>query len=124
MSTTLDVGTSYRNSLHNCIDNGYSIDSVFFTDHQTSKYSISNVREKNLEERNCCAKCLKSIFRRKTLYKRLPILRWLPKYSKSDALGDLIAGITVGLLLVPQSLAYANVAGLPSQVRYIEPLNL
>lgn len=56
---------------------------------------------------------------KKTLYKRLPILTWLPKYSKGDAIGDLVAGITVGLMCVPQSLAYANVAGLPPEVKYL-----
>ncbi|XP_012273591.1 sodium-independent sulfate anion transporter [Orussus abietinus] len=49
---------------------------------------------------------------KKTLYKRLPILRWLPRYNGQDALGDLVAGITVGLTVIPQSLAYSNVAGL------------
>lgn len=50
------------------------------------------------------------------LYRRIPILNWLPKYSGADALGDLVAGITVGLTVIPQSLAYSNVAGLPAQV--------
>lgn len=54
---------------------------------------------------------------KKTLYKRLPILSWLPRYNGQDALGDLVAGITVGLTVIPQSLAYSNVAGLPPQVR-------
>lgn len=48
--------------------------------------------------------------------KRLPILEWAAKYSMEDAVGDLVAGITVGLTVVPQSLAYANIAGLPPQV--------
>ncbi|XP_076633194.1 epidermal stripes and patches [Colletes latitarsis] len=52
---------------------------------------------------------------KKTIYKRLPVLRWLPRYSGQDALGDLVAGVTVGLTVIPQSLAYANVAGLPPQ---------
>ncbi|XKL60739.1 hypothetical protein PGB90_007796 [Kerria lacca] len=51
----------------------------------------------------------------KTILKRFPILQWLPKYSSEDAIGDLVAGITVGLTVVPQSLAYANIAGLPPQ---------
>ncbi|GLV44608.1 Epidermal stripes and patches [Carabus blaptoides fortunei] len=54
-------------------------------------------------------------FTKKMLYRRVPILNWLPKYSGSDALGDLVAGITVGLTVIPQSLAYSNVAGLPPQ---------
>ncbi|XP_066582093.1 sodium-independent sulfate anion transporter [Prorops nasuta] len=57
----------------------------------------------------------RAICTKKTLYKRLPILGWLPRYNGHDALGDLVAGITVGLTIIPQSLAYANVAGLPSQ---------
>ncbi|XP_023935103.1 sodium-independent sulfate anion transporter isoform X2 [Bicyclus anynana] len=52
---------------------------------------------------------------RKTLHKRLPIIAWLPQYSAAQALGDLIAGVTVGLTVIPQSLAYANIAGLPPQ---------
>lgn len=54
---------------------------------------------------------------KKMLYRRLPILDWLPKYNGAAALGDLVAGITVGLTVIPQSLAYSNVAGLPTEVR-------
>ncbi|KAL0123343.1 hypothetical protein PUN28_005701 [Cardiocondyla obscurior] len=57
----------------------------------------------------------RAICTKKTLYKRLPILNWLPRYNGQDALGDLVAGITVGLTVIPQSLAYSNVAGLPPQ---------
>ncbi|KAL6255982.1 hypothetical protein P5V15_013218 [Pogonomyrmex californicus] len=57
----------------------------------------------------------RAICTKKTLYKRLPILNWLPRYNGQDALGDLMAGITVGLTVIPQSLAYSNVAGLPPQ---------
>ena len=49
--------------------------------------------------------------------KRLPVLKWLPKYSLQWLQFDLIAGLTVGLTVVPQALAYAVVAGLPVQVR-------
>ncbi|XP_039290950.1 sodium-independent sulfate anion transporter isoform X3 [Nilaparvata lugens] len=52
---------------------------------------------------------------KKNLYRRLPILQWLPKYSTDDAVGDLVAGVTVGLLVIPQSLAYSNIADLPAQ---------
>ncbi|EZA51469.1 Sodium-independent sulfate anion transporter [Ooceraea biroi] len=57
----------------------------------------------------------RAICTKKTLYKRLPVLSWLPRYNGQDALGDLVAGITVGLTVIPQSLAYSNVAGLPAQ---------
>ncbi|XP_075025429.1 sodium-independent sulfate anion transporter isoform X3 [Calonectris borealis] len=46
---------------------------------------------------------------------RLPALRWLPRYSLAWLQLDLIAGLTVGLTVVPQALAYAEVAGLPLQ---------
>lgn len=49
------------------------------------------------------------------LYRRLPILSWLPTYDSSMAVGDLVAGITVGLTVIPQALAYANIAGLPAE---------
>ncbi|XP_042658266.1 sodium-independent sulfate anion transporter isoform X2 [Tyto alba] len=47
--------------------------------------------------------------------RRLPVLRWLPRYSLAWLQLDLIAGLTVGLTVVPQALAYAEVAGLPLQ---------
>jgi len=55
-------------------------------------------------------------FTKKVLYKRLPFLSWMPKYNADDAVGDLVAGITVGLTVIPQGLAYANLAGVPPQV--------
>jgi SulP family sulfate permease len=44
----------------------------------------------------------------------LPILRWAPGYSRQHASGDLMAAATVMLLLIPQSMAYALLAGLPA----------
>lgn len=46
----------------------------------------------------------------------LPILRWLPRYSRAWLPLDLLAGLAVGLTAVPQALAYAELAGLPLQV--------
>ena len=42
-----------------------------------------------------------------------PFLGWLGKYSLNDFPGDLGAGLSVGILLVPQGMAYAMIAGLP-----------
>ncbi|KAF7286468.1 hypothetical protein GWI33_005107 [Rhynchophorus ferrugineus] len=58
---------------------------------------------------------LASKFTKKTLYKRVPILTWLPKYDRSCILGDILAGITVGLMVIPQGLAYSGIAGVPTQ---------
>ncbi|EDW83107.1 uncharacterized protein Dwil_GK22488 [Drosophila willistoni] len=63
--------------------------------------------------RNWLKECSRRTFNRKTLHKRLPIVQWLPRYNSEDAVGDLVAGITVGLTVIPQALAYAGIAGLP-----------
>jgi len=48
------------------------------------------------------------------MFKRFfPVLQWLPNYKKSYLSGDLGAGLTVGIMLVPQGMAYAMIAGLP-----------
>tara|TARA_B110000037_G_scaffold58902_1_gene72019 strand:+ start:161873 stop:163588 length:1716 start_codon:yes stop_codon:yes gene_type:complete len=44
--------------------------------------------------------------------KYIPILDWLPNYKKKNLSGDLSAGITVGVMLIPQGMAYAMLAGL------------
>ena len=43
----------------------------------------------------------------------LPIFEWLPRYGSADIAGDLMAGAVVAIMLVPQSMAYAMLAGLP-----------
>jgi len=50
------------------------------------------------------------------LHKVLPISKWLLEYKKEDLIGDSIAGLVVAIMLVPQSMAYAMLAGLPPQV--------
>ncbi|KAK9881221.1 hypothetical protein WA026_015337 [Henosepilachna vigintioctopunctata] len=52
---------------------------------------------------------------RRILTRRLPILQWSPTYNTHKCISDTIAGITVGLTVIPQALAYANLAGLPPQ---------
>jgi len=42
-----------------------------------------------------------------------PFIRWLRAYNKSWFKGDLSAGLTVGIMLIPQGIAYAMIAGLP-----------
>lgn len=49
------------------------------------------------------------------LNKYVPITVWLPNYSFDSLLRDIIAGLTVGLMVVPQGLAYATIANLPVQ---------
>ena len=49
------------------------------------------------------------------IVKYITILRWLPKYSQFHAVSDLVAGVSLGLTLIPQSIAYAALAGLTAQ---------
>jgi len=49
---------------------------------------------------------------RRLLENLFPFLRWFPM-SQQSLRSDLIAGITVALVIVPQSMAYAQLAGLP-----------
>lgn len=46
------------------------------------------------------------------LKKFFPFLRWFP-FTGESLRADLIAGITIAMILVPQSMAYASLAGLP-----------
>lgn len=66
--------------------------------------------------RNSCKK--------KLLFKRMPILAWLPNYQKKYVVSDMVAGITVGLTVIPQAIAYANVAGLPLQVNLLRSFGI
>ncbi|WP_238445702.1 SulP family inorganic anion transporter [Salsipaludibacter albus] len=45
----------------------------------------------------------------------VPMVGWLRTYDRSWLTGDLVAGLTVWALVVPESMAYAGVAGVPVQ---------
>ena len=47
------------------------------------------------------------------LQRVLPLARQLDGYSQNQLNGDLSAGLTVGVMLIPQGMAYALIAGLP-----------
>ncbi|XKE47330.1 sulfate permease [Halomonas organivorans] len=50
------------------------------------------------------------------LRRYLPILTWLPHYNRRLCGADLLAGLIVTVMVIPQSLAYAILAGLPAVV--------
>ncbi|WP_346893424.1 sulfate permease [uncultured Roseibium sp.] len=52
----------------------------------------------------------------KYLQRYLPILTWGRAYNKETATSDLVAAVIVTIMLIPQSLAYAMLAGLPPEV--------
>jgi SulP family sulfate permease len=45
--------------------------------------------------------------------KKLSVVRWIRAYNKKLFKGDILGGITVGIMLIPQSMAYAVLAGVP-----------
>ena len=50
-----------------------------------------------------------------TILKRIfPFLEWFPDLDAATIRTDFMAGLTVALVLVPQSMAYAQLAGLPA----------
>jgi len=48
--------------------------------------------------------------------KYLPIFQWLPVYKPDWLRSDLVAGLTTAAVVIPQSMAYATIAGLPVEV--------
>lgn len=45
--------------------------------------------------------------------RNLAITTWLPNYKRNYLKSDIIAGLTVGIMLIPQGIAYAQIAGMP-----------
>ncbi|KAH1011657.1 solute carrier family 26 member 10 isoform X2 [Dendroctonus ponderosae] len=55
-----------------------------------------------------------SIHPAQCLLDRIPLLRWLPEYSwKKSFLSDIISGITVAIMHIPQGMAYGLLGGVP-----------
>ncbi len=48
-------------------------------------------------------------------HKWLPFLRWQSKLNRQSLLADLIAGLTGAIVVLPQGVAYALIAGLPAE---------
>ncbi|XP_056018218.1 sodium-independent sulfate anion transporter-like isoform X2 [Ostrea edulis] len=67
--------------------------------------AIKKAAKKQLDA--CCSK--------DNLKTKFPITKWLPEYSFRNLQCDAIAGLTVGLTVIPQGLAYAKIANLPPQ---------
>jgi SulP family sulfate permease len=47
--------------------------------------------------------------------KALPMTEWLPHYPRTNLRGDVVAGIALAGLLIPEAMGYAGIAGLPPQ---------
>lgn len=53
--------------------------------------------------------------RLKVLHACLPFLSWLPRLDLPTARNDIVAGITAGVLILPQAIALATLAGMPPE---------
>ncbi|XP_044132646.1 sulfate anion transporter 1-like [Bufo gargarizans] len=61
--------------------------------------------------RNSCTCSAKKA--KKTFTGFFPVIRWLPKYDfKENTWGDVMSGLIIGIILVPQAIAYSLLAGL------------
>ncbi|MGO3297086.1 MAG: SulP family inorganic anion transporter, partial [Marinobacter sp.] len=49
------------------------------------------------------------------LYKLLPGLLWLQGYTAHTLRRDVVSGLVIGVMLIPQSMGYAVLAGLPPE---------
>lgn len=84
------------------------------------KYALLGNPLYDNDERDCCymaeARIRRSAGRQANWFTRhLPLLSWLPSYSRKWLTGDIFAGFAVWAVLVPQAVAYAQIAGMPPQ---------
>ncbi|XP_022162618.1 sodium-independent sulfate anion transporter-like isoform X2 [Myzus persicae] len=94
--------------LNNCTGNNditLAVDDV-----ESSKLASNQKTTFTQHSKGTCLKNLTTFTKRK-----LFILQWIPAYSGDDFLGDLLAGITIGLTVIPQSMALASIVGIPAQ---------
>ncbi|XP_053504810.1 sulfate anion transporter 1 [Ictalurus furcatus] len=75
---------------------------------QQKKGPLEVIRTKLRHQLSCSLPKVKS-----TLINFFPVVRWLPKYKiKEYVWGDVMSGLIVGIILVPQAIAYCLLAGL------------
>ncbi|XP_074147857.1 sulfate transporter [Sminthopsis crassicaudata] len=86
--------------------------------HHYHRILLEPQEKKNTDFKECMVKKLKKTCccspakAKKWILGFMPVLQWLPKYDlKKYLLGDIMSGLVVGILLVPQSIAYSLLAG-------------
>ncbi|XP_074866181.1 sulfate transporter-like [Carettochelys insculpta] len=89
-------------------DGKHNFQPMMFLEPQETKIDIKALLVKKMKKTCSCtpAKVKDQIFN------FLPVLQWLPKYKLREyLLGDIMSGVIVGILLVPQAIAYSLLAG-------------
>ncbi|XP_065075956.1 sodium-independent sulfate anion transporter-like [Ochlerotatus camptorhynchus] len=90
-------------------------DRELYPSHQIPEDSELDYREQFPDLRPLLQRQLRGIWTRENALRRFPFLVWGPQYNLRKFASDAIAGITVGLTSIPQSIAYAVVANLEPQ---------
>ncbi|KAF8863295.1 putative sulfate permease 2 [Acephala macrosclerotiorum] len=107
LAKVLGIKLDYRNELDDEIRRG---ESVFST----------NTADTYVEEEPTSAEWIRETIpsgHELAVYARslFPFTHWIGRYNAQWLLGDLVAGITIGAVVVPQGMAYAILADLPAQ---------
>ncbi|KAM9324408.1 solute carrier family 26 member 6-like [Gastrophryne carolinensis] len=106
----MDNKELYCRDVRYCIDRPIFYEQELGTTKPSPNRSIQSIVSSATRKIRCsssAAKCL--------LFQFIPILQWLPCYPVKDwLLGDIVSGVSVGILQLPQGLAYAYLAGVPA----------
>lgn len=82
----------------------------FYMERKTPIKISKTARIKSQLRKNCS--CSRETMK-KTVVDFFPVLQWLPKYNCKEYIwGDIMSGLVIGIILVPQAIAYSLLAGL------------
>lgn len=97
-------------------NNNYSLNKAsqyYDTSKFVEKPCLNLERSVKIKTRRCFKNAQKKKFYKSLIFKHLPVLEWLPKYSiKSYLVSDMLSGFTVGIMNIPQGMAYSLLASL------------